>query len=75
MLTKTEAIAAKVRGVSAESRFTQQRMADTLGISRTSVVERMQGRVAWSAPELFALSLAMRQPIGRFFPQPSEVSA
>lgn len=67
--TPTAQIADKVRGVAAEKRFTQQRIAETLGISRTSVVERVQGRVPFTAPELYELAVAMDAPIARFFPE------
>lgn len=69
MQDTTERIASKVRGVAAEHRFTQQRIADTLGISRTSVVERINGRVPFSAAEVFALSQATGAPLDRFFPE------
>jgi hypothetical protein len=68
MASTTERIADTVRGVAAEKRFTQQRIADTLDRSRTSVVERFNGRVAWTATELFELSVAMGVPVSRFFP-------
>lgn len=69
MADTTTAIADKVRGVAAEKRFTQQRIAETLSISRTSVVERVNGRVPFTAPELHDLALAMDVPVGRFFPE------
>lgn len=72
MTNPTQRIANRVRGVAAEHRFTQQRIADTLGLSRTSVVERMQGRVPWSATELLTLAEAMRVPVSRFFPDSLE---
>lgn len=68
MTSATEQIAAKVRGVAAEHRFTQQRIAETLGLSRTAVVERVQGRVPFTAPEVFALAAAFDVPVSRFFP-------
>lgn len=61
-------IADKVRGVAAEKRFTQKRIAETLAISRTSVVERMNGRIPFSGAEILALSEAMNVPVSRFFP-------
>jgi len=69
MATTVERIASKVRGVAAEHRFTQQRIADTLEISRTSVTERYQARVPWTAPEIFALAEALHEPVARFFPE------
>ena len=71
MTSTSTAIAARVRGVAAERRFTQQRIADTLGISRTSVVERFNDRIAWTAPEVFELAEAMSVPVSRFFPEPA----
>lgn len=65
-------IADKVRGVAAEKRFTQARIAATLGLSRTSVVERMNGRVPFTADELLRLASVMGEPITRFFPEHSE---
>lgn len=75
MTSITTVIADKVRGVAAEKRFTQQRIAETLDISRTSVVERFRGRVPFSAPEVFALAEAMGVPVTRFFPDASERAA
>lgn len=68
MTEKTIAIADKVRGIAAEKRYTQEQIARTLGISRTSVAERFKGRIAFSASEVFVLSEAMGEPISRFFP-------
>lgn len=73
MTETTTEIADKVRGVAAEKRFTQRRISDTLGISRTSVVERINGRIAFTGPELFTLAVAMRVPVSRFFPEPTQV--
>lgn len=71
MPTNQVLIANKIRGVAAEHRFTQQRIADTLGISRASVVGRMQGRVAFSGVEIMTLARAMNVPVSRFFPEAS----
>lgn len=65
----------KVRGVAAEKRYSQERIARTLGISRTSVVERFNGRVPFTAEELLTLSLHLNVPIARFYPTPAEVAA
>lgn len=62
----------KVRGVAAEKGFTQKRIALALGISRTSVVDRFNGRVAFTAPEILTLSRVMRTPVERFFPSEHE---
>lgn len=73
MPDSVKVISDKVRGVAAEKRFTQQRVAEALKISRTSVVERYQGRVPFTGPELFTLSTEMGVPVSRFFPE--EVAA
>jgi DNA-binding XRE family transcriptional regulator len=65
----TVAIAAKVRGVAAENRFTQQHIAKVLNISRTSVGERYSGRVPFTGPELWELSVALRVDIRRLYPE------
>ena len=69
MTEATTTIADKVRGVAAEKRFTQQRIAETLSLSRTSVVERVNGRVPFTGAELHELSLALGVPVSRFFPE------
>lgn len=61
-------IASRVRGLAAETRFSQQRIADTLSISRNSVVQRINGRVPFTAAEILTLAVAMRVPTSRFFP-------
>lgn len=66
----THAIAAKVRGLAAENRFTQQDIADVLGVSRGTVIERLQGRISFSAAEILALAQQWNEPIARFFPDP-----
>jgi transcriptional regulator with XRE-family HTH domain len=76
MTTPQEGIADKVRGVAAERRFSQGQIAETLKLSRTSIAERMNARVAWTAPELFTLAKVMGVPITRFFPEvPAMVTA
>lgn len=69
MATTTERIANRVRGLAAEHRFTQAHIAALLGLSRTSVVERFNGRVPFTATELFDLASAMGVPVDRFFPE------
>lgn len=69
MTDTTTAIADKVRGVAAEKRFTQGRMAESLGLSRTSIVERMNGRVAFTGAEILTLAQIMNVPVTRFFPE------
>lgn len=69
MTGTTQAIANRVRGVAAEHRFTQKRIADTLGLSRTSVSDRFNGRVPFTATELLTLAEAMNVNVVRFFPE------
>lgn len=68
MSSEYEAIATKVRGIAAEHRRSQQSIADTLKLSRTSVVERYAGRVPFTAPEVLTLAKELREPVSRFFP-------
>lgn len=75
MTSTTTAIADKVRGVAAEKRFTQQRIAEVLGISRTQITERYQGRVPFTATEIFTLAEALDVPLGRLFPDVAERAA
>lgn len=65
----SEAIGARVRGIAAESGRSQQAVADILGIDRKSVGARMQGKVAFTGPELLLLSQAWDVPISRFYPE------
>jgi len=69
MATTTHSIANRVRGIAAEHGFTQQQIASILGISRTSVVERMNGRIDFSAREISVLANAMQVPVARFYPE------
>ncbi|WP_194385153.1 helix-turn-helix domain-containing protein [Microbacterium luteum] len=71
MTQTTSRIADKVRGVAAEKRFTQGAIAQALGIARSSVAERLAGRVSFTADEILKLSAAMDVPVSRFFPEPS----
>lgn len=73
MPTRAERIAAKVRGVAAEKRYTQQNVADALEISRASVVERYAARVPFTAPEILTLAEQLAEPVSRFFPEPTDV--
>lgn len=65
----------KVRGVAAEKRYSQQRIASVLGLSRTSIVERLNGRVPFTAEELLTLSVEMSVPVSRFYPSLAELAA
>lgn len=61
-------IANKVRGVAAEKRVSQERIASILGISLGSVSARMNGKVPFSSVELLRLSRAFDVEVGVFFP-------
>lgn len=66
--TVTE-IANRVRGVAAEKRFTQQRIASELELARSSVSQRISGAVPFTGAELSRLAKAMNVPVSRFFPE------
>lgn len=69
MDTEKLRIADKVRGVMTEKRYSQQRVADVLKVSRGSVSERYNGKVAFGAHELMTLAQEVGEPITRFFPE------
>ncbi|MBD3753347.1 MAG: XRE family transcriptional regulator [Micrococcales bacterium] len=75
MTATASRIADKIRGVAAEKRFTQKRIAQTLGIAQSSVTERLAGRVPFTAPEVLTLAAAMGEPVERFFPSPAAAPA
>lgn len=66
--TTTE-IANRVRGVAAEKRFTQQRIASELKLARSSVSLRISGAVPFTGTELATLAMVMDVPVSRFFPE------
>lgn len=61
-------IAAKLQGVRAEKRASQERIAGILGISRQSAGLRLNARVPIPAHELTRLARAFDVPVERFFP-------
>ena len=63
----------KVRGVAAEKGYTQERTAQTIGISRTQLVERYAGRTSFKADEILTLAIEMRVPVERFYPTEAEM--
>ena len=75
MTNHRNGISAKVRGVAAEKGYTQERTAQTIGISRTQLVERYAGRTSFRADELLTLAIEMRVPVERFFPTEAEIHA
>lgn len=76
MTDDTRAIAAKVRGVASEYDLSQEAVAALIGlVDRKAVGARFQGRVAFTATELFRFARATGEPIERFFPPiPAPVS-
>ena len=69
MQTITLEIANRVRGVAAEKRYTQKRIADTLGIARSSVVTRYNGSTPFTSTELAVLANDMHVNVARFYPE------
>jgi transcriptional regulator with XRE-family HTH domain len=64
----TKQIADRVRGVAAQNRATQERIASILGMSRKAVSARMNGSVPYTGVELLTLSIAFGTDIAVFFP-------
>lgn len=73
MTDETKQIADMVRGVAAEKRATQERIAGILDLRRGAVSQRFSGKVPFTGPELLTLAIAMNVPITRFFPEPTQV--
>lgn len=69
MSNASQEIANKVRGIAAEKRFTQERIAAILGLARSSVSQRYSGATPFTAPELYILATAFDIDISRFFPE------
>lgn len=67
-------IANRVRGIAVEKRFTHERIASLLHLSRTSVSARMNGLIPWTGPELLTLAAVWRISPARFFPESSEMT-
>ena len=74
MTNVTNAIADRVRGISAEKRYTQERTAQTLGLARSSVSARLSGSIPFTAAELLTLAVALGVRIERFFPSVEELA-
>lgn len=68
MTSNTQLIAAKVRGIAAENRATQERVAEILGLSRQAVNLRFNGKIPFSATEILELSDTFGISLDRFFP-------
>lgn len=75
MTNRKTGIPDKVRGVAAEKGWTQDRVAASIGISRTQLVQRYAGRTSFRADELLTLAHDMRVPIARFFPTEAELES
>lgn len=68
MTVQTSAdVAAKVRGIAAERRFTQKDIATELHVSRMSIVRRFSGETPYSIDDLLTLSRFFDVPVGAFF--------
>lgn len=67
MQAEMKEIADRARGVFAELHCSQQQIADILELSRGSVNERLNYRVAFTAPEILVLSRRLDVPISRFY--------
>ena len=63
----TSPVADKVRGIAVEKRVKQGQLAETLSISRQSVVRRLNGETPFTDRELIALSQRLGVPVGAFF--------
>lgn len=61
-------IADKVRGIAAEKRLDQEAIAGILRLSRQSVNLRFNGRVPFTATEIYTLAAELNVEITRFFP-------
>ena len=68
-------IADKVRGIAAEKRFTQDHIATTLDLARSSVNARMNGGTRFYADELWILAGEFGVDVSRFYPSPSPASS
>lgn len=68
MATQTNAdVANKVRGIAAERRISQARMAEILTVSRMAIHRRINGSTPFSPEELIKLSQTLETPVGAFF--------
>lgn len=69
MQTEASEIANKVRGVAAEKRVTQERIAELLSLSVGSVNARMNGKVAFTSVEILRLARALDADVSSFYPR------
>lgn len=81
MPSEASEIGNRVRGIAAENRFTQERVAEALELSRGSVNARINGSVSFTAAEILRLARLLNAEPARFFPplhsasSPSDVDA
>lgn len=75
MQNATIEIADRVRGIAVEKRYTHDRIARLLDMSRTSVSARMNGTIPWTGAELLMLAAVFRVAPSRFFPDVAELVA
>jgi len=57
----------RIRGLAAERRFTQDAIAEILGLTRPAVRRRYKGETEYSASELQKLAVAFDVPVGALF--------
>lgn len=67
MRNELSPVAPKVRGIAAEKGISQDGLAQIIGISRTAVSKRLNGKGDFTATELKRLSVALSVPVGAFF--------
>ena len=65
-----ELIAGRVRGLAAERRLTQERLAELLGLERKAIGARLSGSVGFTAAEMWTLSNVFDVPIADLYPPP-----
>lgn len=65
-----EAIAGEVRAAMARRRVTQAQLARRIGVSRTSLSERLNGAKAFNTDQLMQISQALGVPFLDLLPQP-----
>jgi len=67
-------VAAEVRAEMARQRFTQQMLADAIGISRAWIQRRLTGEVPWDVAELERIAETLGKPVSHFMPAVERVA-
>lgn len=62
----------RIRGLAAERRFTQDGIADILGLTRPAVRRRYKGETDYTASDLQKLAVAFDLPVGALFGEAGE---